>query len=112
MKPRVLKSRSMTKDSTPANPSLFHKLNSETGKINWSELQRHFARGTVVVVDPDLDLIRIAEQVSLDRDETIKSLLAEEKITRATDEHAIRWNEQNQNFWAVVVAPWVIVQEI
>ena len=102
----------MTSNSNSENPSLFYKLNSETGKINWSELQRHFARGTVVVVDPDLDLVRIAGQISQNQEDTIKSLFDDGKIARATDLHAIRWNEKNQDFWAVVVAPWVIVQEI
>ena len=102
----------MTSNNTPENDLLFHKLNQETGKINWLELQRHFARGIVIVVDPDLDLVKIAEQVSEDQGEIIKSLLDAAKISHATDEDAIRWNTQNQDFWAIVIAPWVLVQEI
>ncbi|WP_455375316.1 DUF2288 domain-containing protein [Kaarinaea lacus] len=102
----------MTSNNTPDNDLLFHKLNQETGKINWSELQRHFARGIVIVVDPDLDLVKIAEQISEDQDEIVKSLLDAAKISRATDEDAIRWNKHNQDFWAIVIAPWVLVQEI
>ena len=102
----------MTSNNIPDNDLLFHKLNHETGKINWSELQRHFARGIVIVVDPDLDLVKIAEQISEDQDEIVKSLLDAAKISRATDEDAIRWNKHNQDFWAIVIAPWVLVQEI
>ena len=102
----------MTSNNIPDNDLLFHKLNQETGKINWSELQRYFARGIVIVVDPDLDLVKIAEQISEDQGEIIKALLDAARISRATDEDAIKWNKHNQDFWAIVIAPWVLVQEI
>ena len=102
----------MTSNNTPENDLLFHKLNQETGKINWLELQRHFAGGIVIVVDPDLDLVKIAEQISEDQGEIIKALLDAARISRATDEDAIKWNKHNQDFWAIVIAPWVLVQEI
>ena len=34
------------------------------------------------------------------------------KIQPATDENARVWNENKAEFWSVVVAPWVLVQEI
>lgn len=33
------------------------KLNAETGKLVWNELERHFARGVVIKVAGDLDLL-------------------------------------------------------
>ena len=108
----VLKSYSMKNDDTSENHLLFHKLNQETAKINWTELQRHFARGVVIVVESGLDLVKTAEQISKDQNESIKSLLDAGKIFRATDEKAIQWNNHNQEFWAIVIAPWVLVQEI
>lgn len=102
----------MDTDNTSDEELLFHKLNQETGKINWSELQRHFARGVVVIVDKELDLVKTARQISLDQDNAIQSLIDHSKIYRATDDDAIRWNENQQTFWAVVIAPWVLVQEI
>ena len=102
----------MTTDDIPADELLFHKLNQETGKINWQELQRYFARGVVVAVDSELDLVSTAKQISQDADEAIKSLIESDKIHRATDDDALRWNDSEQQFWAIVVAPWVLVQEI
>ena len=102
----------MTKGDTSENNHLYQKLNQETGKINWQELQRHFARGNVIVVARDLDLVKVAEQISRDQRELIEPRLNSEKIYRATDKDALRWNKQNRSFWAVVIAPWVIVQEI
>ena len=33
-------------------------------------------------------------------------------LRRASDDDARRWSAQNTEFWAMVIAPWVIVQEI
>ena len=33
------------------NDELRAKINAETGKIGWKELERHFARGVVITVD-------------------------------------------------------------
>lgn len=101
----------MTTDSESDENLLSHKLNQETGQINWGELQRHFARGVVVVVNKELDLVKIAEQLSLDQGEAIQSLINSSMIHRATDDDAIRWHEQKTTFWAIVIAPWVLVQE-
>ena len=36
------------------------ELHLETARINWQELETHFARGVVIRVDSDLDLIEVA----------------------------------------------------
>jgi len=102
----------MTKNETSNTDLHFQKLNQETGKINWNELQRHFARGVLIVVAKELDLVEVAEQISEDHDKIIKSYLESKKISRATDNDALRWQDKNQSFWAIVIAPWVLVQEI
>ena len=87
-------------------------LNAQTGKLTWAELSRHFARGVVVTVDSSEDLIGIAESLVRDSSGAVERLCTEGKLGRADDNDAIRWQSANQNFWAVVVAPWVLVQEI
>ncbi|HHS89601.1 MAG TPA: DUF2288 family protein, partial [Rhodobacteraceae bacterium] len=41
-------------------PLLKEKLNFETGRVTWDELARHFARGVVIRVDAELDLVNVA----------------------------------------------------
>ena len=36
------------------------RINSETSKIAWQELQRFFAQGIAVAVAPQLDLVEVA----------------------------------------------------
>ena len=100
------------KSDSPNDELIFSKLNQETGKINWAELQKHFAHGTVVVVEKDVDLVQVAQHFSGNQEKLIRELLDSEKMHRATDDDAKRWNNIKQNFWAVVVSPWVLVQEI
>jgi hypothetical protein len=91
---------------------LTQQLNLETGKISWLELQRHFARGVVIKLAPELDLVEVAAKLVTDDKQAINSWMNKGLIGRATDEDAIRWTNSNPLFWAVVTAPWVLVQEI
>lgn len=88
------------------------KLNRETGKIGWVELEKHFAAGNVVYVSPELDLIEVAYQVSQDNKAAVEVWVAAEQVGAASDEQAAQWHVANTELWAVVVAPLVLVQPI
>lgn len=88
------------------------KLNAETGRIAWAELQRHFARGAVISVAPGLDLVEVALSIARDDKPAIEAWLAANRIKRADSEDALDWHQRDARFWAVVTAPWVLVQEI
>ncbi|MGE5623025.1 MAG: DUF2288 domain-containing protein, partial [Bacillota bacterium] len=42
------------------------KLNGETARFQWKELQRFFAAGTVVAVSDELDLVEVAVRIAKD----------------------------------------------
>jgi hypothetical protein len=87
-------------------------LNAQTGKVSWPELQRHFARGSVIKVDPELDLIEVAAKMVEDDTVAIEKLSNSAAISRASIDDAKLWEETQPTFWTVVVAPWVLVQPI
>jgi len=91
---------------------LEQRLNLETGRISWPELQRYFARGVIIIVNPSQDLIEIAQQVTQNQTDVIAQLIENGQLLRATDEHALDWQSRDPEFWGVVVAPWVFVQEV
>lgn len=91
---------------------LYAKLNGETARLSWRELERHFARGVVIKVEPGVDLVEVATQLATDDTAAIAAGLNAGHLARATAEDAIAWNERQTVFWAVVAAPWVLVQEI
>ncbi len=87
------------------------KLHGETAKIGWPELVRHFARGVVVVAAPELDLVEVAHAMANDEAERVQAWMQAGQLARASDEQAAGWHERQPTFWAVVVAPWVVIQE-
>jgi len=97
---------------TASHEDLTAYFNAQTAKLAWPELVRHFARGVVIKVAPGMDLVDVAVAMAQDRAEEIDAWTRAGQIQRASDEDARQWHEQERAFWAVVVAPWVLVQEI
>lgn len=87
------------------------KVNLETSQIAWTELQRFFANGSAVFVSPDLDLVEVAYQFSIDNKDQVADWLQNKQIGLVTDAQALAWFEQDAAVWAVVVKPWILVQE-
>jgi hypothetical protein len=87
-------------------------LHAESGELAWRELLPHFARGVVVRVAPGLDLITVARAVRDDEPERVDAWLQTGAVSRACDDDARRWARIEPVFRAIVVAPWVLAQEI
>jgi hypothetical protein len=95
----------------PENDTELHdKINRETARVKWSELERHFAAGSVVFVSEELDLIKAALHISHDDKETVQRWLAEGKIAKVSDVQAKTWMASDATVWASVVSPFVLVQ--
>ena len=97
---------------TPPSDILRAKLNLETAPLAWPELERHFARGSVIKVAPGMDLVDAALQVAENNAATVQEWLEDGRIARAELADAEDWHARQPMFWAVVVAPWVLVQEV
>ncbi|WP_242482601.1 DUF2288 domain-containing protein [Thiocystis violacea] len=87
------------------------KLNQETAKIHWTELQRFFAKGAVLWVRPGLDLVEIALAMAKDDAGTIAAERAAGGVAPVTDQQARDWLAADACLWAVVVRPWILAQE-
>lgn len=87
------------------------KLNGETAKAAWAEMQRHHARGVVVRVASDLDLIDVAVAMAQDDGGRINQWMQAGQVDKVSDDQARDWLARNPDLWTVVVAPWVLVQE-
>ncbi|MCQ4314141.1 DUF2288 domain-containing protein [Stutzerimonas sp. VN223-3] len=91
--------------------TLYAKLLGETASITWQELQPFFARGALLWVASDFDLIEAAQAVAQDDREKVAGWLAEGRMGKLEPEQAQDWLARDPSLWAVVVAPWVLVQE-
>ncbi len=99
---------------TTTDPDLLlrAKLEGETAKMPWRELQRFFANGTAIYVAPALDLVEVAAQMSVNNETQISTWQANGELGQISDALALEWYEANALMWSVVVRPWVLVQPI
>ena len=87
------------------------KLNGETAKVGWAEMQRHHARGVVVSVAGELDLLDVAVAMAQDDGARVGQWMQSGQVGKVSDEQAQDWLARDPVLWSVVVAPWVLVQE-
>ncbi len=90
---------------------LYAKLLGETAKIDWCDLERFFAQGKLLSVARDLDLVSVAEAIAGDDAEQVTRWLSSGLVARMPAETAADFAARNPELWAVVVSPWVCVQE-
>ena len=91
--------------------ALEQRLNTETAKINWHELQKHYAAGNVLAVAETADLIKVAVAFYQDDTTKVQAWLADKTLFEINDEQALDWYESKTEHWAVVIPPFVLVQK-
>lgn len=97
--------------TTPNHQEILRaKVNLETSRIAWKELQRFFASGAALSVINELDLVEVALQISEDNILQVQQWLVSGQIGKVSDEQASAWYEADAEMWAVVVSPYVLVQ--
>ena len=91
--------------------TLYAKLLGETAEISWKELEPFFAKGALLWVDAGLDLIEAAEGMAEDNRDKVAAWLAEDKVAKLSESRALDLFERDPVLWAVVVSPWILIQE-
>ncbi len=91
---------------------LVQKLNSETAKIAWTELQTFFASGMTVYVSHKLDLIKVACELAEDNKAQVEDWMQQGLVANVSDEQASAWLDSDIMVWATVIHPWVLVQPV
>ena len=87
------------------------RLNLETSRITWRELQTYYARGHVVRVAPELDLLDVAAELTADNKAQFQHWMKQAQMGDVSPDLARAWYDREAELWAVVVAPWVLVQD-
>ena len=86
------------------------KINLETARLPWSELEQHFAQGSVIYVSEELDLVDVAVRISHDDKDNITKWMVEGKLGKVSDVQAQTWAASGARLWTSVVHPFVLVQ--
>lgn len=84
---------------------------AETAQIAWPELERFFARGMLLLVARDMDLVTVATAIAEDDTAQVTGWLSAGLVQRMPAETAADFAARDPSLWAVVVSPWVCVQE-
>ena len=87
------------------------KVNRETGRLPWTELLKHFASGNVIWVANSLDLVDVAVRISHDDKANIAQWMNAGLLAKVSYEQAQKWLDTNAEMWAVVVSPFILVQQ-
>jgi len=90
------------------------KLRTEVMAVGWSELVPQFARGALLLLAGDRDLLEVAEAIALDDRARVEAWLASGGLRRAADEDARALAEAGASarFQCVIVQPWVLAQRL
>lgn len=90
---------------------LKEKLSKDVLDTNWEPLARHFARGTVYMLDEDLDLIEVGEAMATDNVAQIKRWLDDGLLCPPTPEEATLFAKNDDIlFKMLIIEPYVLVQ--
>ena len=98
-------------DTADRETLLRNEYHSQTARIHWHDLQTWYARGSVIRVDGAMNLVEVAVQLGLDNAAQFEQWIKDGNIAPVDDEQALAWHELNQEMWAVVAPPWVLVQQ-
>lgn len=89
------------------------QLGRSLGPVLASDLTAHLKRDGVIVVSANLSLIECAVAIARDDSARVAQWMKDGVVRRANDEERERWpSEQGRQWLAIVVQPFVLVQEI
>ncbi|MFZ0152864.1 DUF2288 domain-containing protein [Pseudomonas sp.] len=91
--------------------TLYAKLLGETAVIEWKALERFWAKGDLIWVDPSLDLIEVAQAMAENRGETFAAWRNAGTVGPVSAEQALDLQSRYPEIWAVVVSPFIVIQE-
>ena len=88
------------------------ELAESLDEAEWDWLKPHVQRDAVVVVDRALDLLDVGVALANDDVVSVQHWISEQLIRKPSQEQLSDWNgDQTKRFQALIVQPYVLVQE-
>jgi hypothetical protein len=92
-------------------PNNSQKLDKYVGEVSWEYLEPHFQSGSLIYIDNSLCIKDVGQALAKDDTKKVKQWLRAGDALKPGQAHAKYWNEANSTFIALVVSPFVIIQE-
>lgn len=99
----------MLGDDTGSTPE---KLEKYTGVVDWEYLKPHFQAGALLYVDKSLNITEVGQALTDDDKDAVAGWLKSGDLVKPSEPHATWWQENPQEFTALVVSPFVLMQEV
>jgi hypothetical protein len=94
------------------NMSSKENLEKYTGIVDWAYLKPHFESGALIYVDPTLSITEVGKAFADDMKGKIEAWLKSGDLVNPDELHAKWWQENPQDFTALVVSPFVLMQPV
>jgi hypothetical protein len=88
------------------------KLEKYSGDVDWGYLRAHFEAGSMIYVDPRLDLKEVGLAFAKDDPTQVQAWLKAGDLVQPCDLHAKHWEESKTRFQAMIVRPFVLAQPL
>lgn len=88
------------------------KLEKYTGVVDWEYLKPHFDSGALLYVDACLHITDVGQALAADEKDQIEAWLKSGDLVKPSEPHAKWWSENPQEFTALVVSPFVLMQPL
>ena len=88
------------------------KLQKYTGQVDWNYLKPHFESGALLYVDPILSITEVGQALADDNKDKIQTWMKSGDLVKPSEPHAAWWEKNPQNFTALVVSPFVLMQPV
>jgi len=88
------------------------KLEKYTGVVNWEYLKPHYQSGALIYVDPCLKITEVGNTIAKDDKQQIAAWLKSGDLVKPSQLHEQWWEENPQEFTALVVSPFVLMQPV
>lgn len=92
--------------------SVEEKLANYTGRVVWSYLAPHAAKGSLYFVDPSLALEDVGAAIAANRGERVSALLKSGDLVKIEALHVMQWEGSEIEFEALVVSPFVLCRPL
>ena len=89
----------------------WHTLHAETAAIEWKDLERFFAKGNLLRVSNELDLVDAALEIANDNGASIEKWMSDNLLAAVSNDEALLWSKGETELWSVIVLPWILVQQ-
>lgn len=81
-------------------------------EAEWEWLIPHVQRDAIVIVSPDLNLVDVGVAIANDHASTVEHWIAGQLLCKPSPQQIVEWgSDRSHRFKALIVQPYVLVQE-